>query len=90
MTLHVCVSSDECCVGDNLIDDVAQTWFRICRIALEADRLNTDGQRLVPDNTEFKAVSEALRCRTFGGKNEGLGWHTLHVIFASAFYRPLV
>ena len=52
--------------------------------------IHTDRQRLEPDNTEFKAVSEALRYRTFGGKNEGLGWHTLHVILASVFYRPLV
>ena len=50
---------------------------------------HTDRQRLEPDNTEFKALSKALQYRTLGGKNEGLGWHTLHVTFASAFYCPL-
>jgi len=50
---------------------------------------HTDRQRLEPDNTEFKAVSEALQYRNFGGNNEELGWHTFHVILASVFYRPL-
>ena len=35
MTLHVCVSSDECCVGDNLIDDVAQTRFPLSHSVLQ-------------------------------------------------------
>ena len=37
-------------------------------------------------NTESGAVSKALKNQIFRVKNGGLGWHSLHITLASAFY----